>query len=185
VAPSGSPPGGAPKEAGASPLTRAFLEKRESLLLFLAARTRSMAAAEDLVQELYLKVAAVDPQTDVRSPAPLLYRMAANLLIDQVRSAQRDGRRNAEWRSQTHVTLGGEDVVAEPAADEQLIARDRARQLADAVEALPPQMGRAFRLHKLEGKSQTETAEAMKISRKMVEQHIAAAVRHLTQKLRS
>ena len=176
----GSPPGGAD-----TPLTRAFLAKRESLLLFLAARTRSMAAAEDLVQELYLKVAAVGPDTDVRAPAPLLYRMAANLLIDQVRSAQRDGRRNAEWRSQTHMSLGGEDIVAEPAADDQLIAKDRARQLADAVEALPPQMGRAFRLHKLEGKSQAETAEVMKISRKMVEQHIAAAIRHLTQRLRS
>jgi RNA polymerase sigma-70 factor (ECF subfamily) len=181
VAPSGSPPEG----AGASPLTQAFLEKRESLLLFLAARTRSMAAAEDLIQELYIKVAAVDPAADVRTPVPLLYRMASNLLVDQVRSAQREGRRNAEWRTQTHVTLGGEDIVAEPAADDQLIARDRARQLAEAVEALPPQMGRAFRLHKLEGKSQSETAEIMKVSRKMIEQHIAAAIRHLTQKLRS
>jgi RNA polymerase sigma-70 factor (ECF subfamily) len=180
-----APPGPPPEGTGASPLTRAFLEKRESLLLFLAARTRSMAAAEDLVQELYLKVAAVDPATDVRAPAPLLYRMAANLLVDQVRSAQRDGRRNAQWRATTHMTLGGEDIVSEPAADEQLISRDRARQLADAVEGLPPQMGRAFRLHKLEGKSQTETAEIMKVSRKMVEQHIAAAVRHLTQRLRS
>ncbi len=185
MAPSGSPPGEAPKDAGVSLLARAFLEKRENLLLFLAARTRSMAAAEDLVQELYLKVAAVDPATDVRTPVPLLYRMASNLLVDQVRSAQRDGRRNAEWRTQTHVTLGGEDIVTEPAADDQLIAKDRARQLADAVEALPPQMGRAFRLHKLEGKSQAETAEIMKVSRKMVEQHIAAAIRHLTLKLRS
>ena len=185
MAPSGSPPGEAPKDAGVSPLARAFLEKRENLLLFLAARTRSMAAAEDLVQELYLKVAAVDPATDVRTPVPLLYRMASNLLVDQLRSAQRDGRRNAEWRTQTHVTLGGEDIVAEPAADDQLIAKDRARQLADAVEALPPQMGRAFRLHKLEGRSQIETAEIMKVSRKMVEQHIAAAIRHLAQRLRS
>jgi RNA polymerase sigma-70 factor (ECF subfamily) len=106
-------------------------------------------------------------------------------MVDQVRSAQREGRRSAEWRASTHVTLGGEDIVAEPPADEQLIAKDRARQLADAVEALPPQMGRAFRLHKLEGRSQAETAEVMKISRKMVEQHIAAAIRHLTQRLRS
>ncbi|HEX3888360.1 MAG TPA: RNA polymerase sigma factor [Phenylobacterium sp.] len=168
-----------------SPLIRAFLEKRESLLLFLAARTRSMAAAEDLVQDLYVKVAAVDPATDVRAPVPLLYKMASNLLVDQVRSAQREGRRNAQWRFQTRPTLGGEDVVGEPAADEVLIARDRAGQLAEAVAALPPQMGRAFRLHKLEGRSQADTAEVMGVSRKMVEQHIAAAIRHLAQRLRS
>ena len=79
---------------------------------------------------------------------------------------------------QTRATIGGEDVVGEPAADEAIIAKERARQLAEAVAALPPQMGRAFRMHKLEGKSQAETAEAMGVSRKMVEQHIAAAMRN-------
>jgi RNA polymerase sigma-70 factor (ECF subfamily) len=162
-----------------------FLEKRQALLLFLAARTRSMAAAEDLVQELYLKLATVDETAEVKSPGALLYRMAANLLIDHARSAQRASRRSAQWRLDTRITLGGEDIVEEPAADEVLVAKERVRQLAAAVAALPPQMGRAFRLHKLEGRSQAETAEAMGVSRKMVEQHIAAAVRHLTQRLRS
>jgi RNA polymerase sigma factor (sigma-70 family) len=164
---------------------RAFLEKRENLVLFLAARTRSMAAAEDLVQELYLKVAAIDPGDDVRSPVALLYRMAANALIDHVRSAQRGARRDAEWRLDNRAILAGEDVVGEPAADETLIARERVRLLAEAVAALPPQMGRAFRLHKLEGLSQAETAQAMGVSRKMIEQHIQAAIRHLVQKLRA
>jgi RNA polymerase sigma-70 factor (ECF subfamily) len=177
--------GSSPIRAEDSPLARAFLEKRENLLLFFAARTRSMAAAEDLVQDLYLKVAAIDPAAEVRTPVPMLYRMAANLMVDQARSAQRDGRRNAQWRLATHRIMGDEDVVAEPPADEQLIARDRARQLAEAVDGLPPQMGRAFRMHKLDGRSQAETAEAMGVSRKMVEQHIAAAIRHLTQRLRS
>jgi RNA polymerase sigma factor (sigma-70 family) len=164
---------------------RTFLEKRENLLLFLAARTHSMAAAEDLVQELYLKVAAAEAPAEVRSPVALIYRMAANLLVDHVRSAQRGSRRDAEWRLDNRTVLGGEDVVAEPAADEALVAKERVRQLAEAVAALPPQMGRAFRLHKLEGLSQAETAQAMGVSRKMIEQHIQAAIRHLAQRLRS
>ena len=168
-----------------SPLLRAFLEKRENLLLFLAARTRSMAAAEDLVQDLYLKLATLDAGAEVRSPTALLYRMASNLLIDQVRSEQRGSRRNAQWRLDTRAILGGEDVHEEPAADEQILARDRVRLLAEATQALPPQMGRAFRLHKLEGLSQAQTAEAMGISRKMVEAHIAAAIKQLAQRLRS
>jgi RNA polymerase sigma-70 factor (ECF subfamily) len=164
---------------------RAFLEKRESLLLFLAARTRSMATAEDLVQDLYVKLATVDPAAEVRAPSALLYKMAANLLVDHARSAQRSSRRQGLWRLETRTAVGGEDVVEEPAADEMVIAKQRVRQLADAVAALPPQMGRAFRLHKLEGLSQAQTAQAMGVSTKMIEQHIAAAIRNLSQRLRS
>lgn len=179
-----SGPSNRPADDG--PLIRAFFEKREGLLLFLAARTRCMATAEDLVQDLYLKLAAVEASAaDVRAPGALLYRMASNLLVDHVRSTQRASQRNGQWRRETRTVLGGEDVVDEPPADEIIVSRQRARQLAEAVAALPPQMGRAFRLHKLEGMSQAQTAQAMGVSVKMVEQHIAAAIRNLSQRLRS
>jgi RNA polymerase sigma-70 factor (ECF subfamily) len=116
---------------------------------------------------------------------PLLYRMAVNLMVDHVRSVQRSSRRNAEWRRDTHASLGGVDVAADPPADEALATKERARLLAQAVAELPPQMGRAFRLHKLEGLSQAETAERMGVSRKMVEQHIGLAIRRLAERLRS
>lgn len=180
-----APSGPSDKAGDDSPLIRAFFEKRESLLLFLAARTRCMATAEDLVQDLYLKLAALPPETDVRAPSALLYRMAANLLVDHVRSRQRASRRNGSWRQETRTVLGGEDVVDEPAADEVLVAKQRVRLLADAVAALPPQMGKAFRLNKLEGLTQAQTAQAMGVSVKMVEQHIQAAIRNLAQRLRS
>lgn len=180
-----APSGPSRKPADGGPLLTAFFEKRESLRLFLASRTRCMATAEDLLQDLYLKVAAADAAEDVRAPASLLYRMAGNLLIDHVRSHQRSSRRAGQWRMETRTILGGEEVVGEPAADEVVVAKERVRQLADAVAALPPQMGRAFRLHKLDGLSQAQTAQAMGVSVKMVEQHIQAAVRNLSQKLRS
>ena len=178
------PPESRPTDPGADPLLAAFLDARGSLILFLAARTRSMAVAEDLAQDLYLKIAAMEPQAEVRAPKALLYRMASNLMVDHVRSTQRATRRDGQWRMDTRMTLGGLDVVSEPAADEALVEKERARLLAEAVAALPPQMGRAFRLHKLEGRSQAETAEAMGVSRKMVEAHIAAAIKHLTARLR-
>ena len=173
------------RPAADGPLFRTFLEKRENLLLFLAARTRCMATAEDLLQDLYLKLAAVEGGADVKAPAALLYRMAANLLVDHVRSTHRSSRRSAEWRLETRTAIGGEEVAGEPAADEVVVAKERVRQLADAVAQLPPQMGRAFRLHKLEGLSQAQTAQAMGVSTKMVEQHIQAAIRNLAQRLRT
>lgn len=168
-----------------SPLISAFFERRENLVLFLAARTRDMAMAEDLVQDLYLKVAGLDPKAEVRAPEALLYRMAANLMVDHLRSAQRSSRRSAEWRIETQTVLGGHDVAQEAAADEVVVGKERVRQLAAAVASLPPQMGRAFRLHKLEGLSQAQTAQAMGVSVKMVEAHVAAAIRQLAKKLGS
>lgn len=180
-----APSGPSRKAAEDSPLVQAFFEKRESLLLFLASRTRCMATAEDLIQDLYLKLASMDAGADVRAPSALLYRMAANLMIDHVRSTQRSSRRAGQWRVETRALLSGEDIVEEPPADEVVVAKQRVRQLAEAVAALPPQMGRAFRLHKLEGLSQAETAQAMGVSVKMIEQHIQAAIRNLSQRLRT
>lgn len=144
-----------------------------------------MAAAEDLVQDLYLKILALDPSAEVKAPTALLYRMASNLLIDQARSAQRSSRRDAEWRMEHRTIKGGQEVVDEPAADETIVAQERIRALAEAVSALPPQAGRAFRLHKLEGLSQAQTAQVMGVSTKMVEQHIHVAMGHLIKRLRS
>src|SRR3954465_5464098 len=130
-------------EPGAEPLLTAFLEAREHLVLFLAGRLRSMATAEDRVQDLYLKIAAMEPGTEARAPKALLYRMASNLLVDHVRSVQRATRRDGQGRMDPRATLGEIDVVSEPAADEALVEKERARLLAEAVAALPPQMGRA------------------------------------------
>ena len=68
-----APSGPSDRPADDNPLIRAFFEKRENLLLFLAARTRSMSTAEDLVQDLYVKIATLESDTDVRAPAALLY----------------------------------------------------------------------------------------------------------------
>jgi RNA polymerase sigma-70 factor (ECF subfamily) len=177
-------PGPAERGRPIGPLVEAFLAKRDNLVLFLAARVRSYETAEDLAQELYLKVAALPHDADIRAPVPLLYRMAANLIVDHVRSASRATRRDSDWRLDTHARVADVDVTGEPSADEALVEKEQAAAFAQAVADLPPQMGRAFRLHKLEGRSQAETAELMGVSRKMVEAHIAAAVKRLTDRFR-
>jgi RNA polymerase sigma-70 factor (ECF subfamily) len=44
-------------------------------------------------------------------------------------------------------------------------------------------MQRAFRLHKLEGRSHLETARIMGISVKSVEKHISAGLKNITHRL--
>ena len=168
---------------GADPLLALYLQRRPTLVRFLAARSGSLAAAEDLAQELYLKLAGRDPAQPVDNPSALLYRMALNLVLDRARTETRAAARDAAWRQVSRSDLGGEDIADEPPADQAAAAAQRLRQLVEAVDLLAPQMGRAFTLHKLQGLSHAETAQAMGLSTKAVEKHISAALKVLTRRL--
>ncbi|HEY0647709.1 RNA polymerase sigma factor [Phenylobacterium sp.] len=165
------------------PLLEIYLERRPNLVRFFAARVGSPAVAEDLAQELYVKLATRDPAVTAENPVALIYRIATNVMLDRARGEARSVARDGAWRLVAHDTLGGDDVAADAPADEAVASRQRLRQLVDAVAELPPQMQRAFRLHKLEGKSHADTASAMGISVKSVEKHISAALKALTVKL--
>lgn len=160
-----------------------YLARRDNLVRFFAARTRSTAEAEDLVQELYLKLQTVDPNTPIANPAALLFRMGANLLHDRVRGERRARERDRVWLYSTHMLVGEEEVVDEPPADEVAASRERLRRLADVVKTMPPQMRRAFQLHKLDGLTHAETAVAMDISTSAVEKHISGALKFLLKRL--
>jgi RNA polymerase sigma factor (sigma-70 family) len=173
---------GAPPQDDA--LLALYLERRANLVRFFAARAGSAAAAEDLAQELYIKLAARPPDTAAaENPLALIYRIALNLMLDRARGEARSAAREAAWRNAAHASMGGEDIAHEPPADEAAASRQRLRQLVEAAADLPPQMQRAFRLHKLEGLSHAETARAMGISVKSVEKHISAALKTLTARL--
>jgi len=166
------------------PLLALYLERRPNLVRFLAARAGSLAAAEDLTQELYLKLAARDRTgEEVGNPLALLYRMALNLMLDRARGEARSAVRDTAWRQAVRTEIGGIDIADEPPADEAAASAERMRRLIAAVRELPPQAGRAFRLHKLEGLSQAETAQAMGLSVKAVEKHVAAALKAVTLRL--
>ncbi len=161
------------------PLLAAYAERRANLLRFFGARTGARRA-EDLVQELYVKLATRPPGEAAENPVALLYRIATNLMLDEARGRRRSEARDTAWREVAHVSFGGQDIADEPTAEAVAASRQRLNQLAAAVAGLPPQMQRAFRLHKLEGLSHAETAAAMGLSVKSVEKHVSAAIRNLT-----
>ncbi|MET0274377.1 MAG: sigma-70 family RNA polymerase sigma factor [Phenylobacterium sp.] len=170
-------------KGGEDLLVRAYMDRRANLIRFFAARTGSHAAAEDLAQELYLKLSTRDGALEAENPVALLYRIATNLMLDKARGDTRAAARDGAWRGVSRTTLGGEEVAEDAPADEAVASRQRLRQLVEAVRDLPPQMQRAFRLHKLEGMSHAQTAQAMGISVKSVEKHISAALKNLTARL--
>jgi RNA polymerase sigma-70 factor (ECF subfamily) len=165
-----------------SPLVGAYLRKRQDLVRYFTLRLGSAAAAEDLVQEIYLRIAQAPP-VELASPEAWLYRVGSNLMLDRIKQQRRAAARDEAWQDSRYVRVGGEETTNDPPAEEALDARRRLSAILHAVEALPPQRQRAFRLHKLDGLSHAETAQAMGVSRSAVEKHISAALRLIASRL--
>lgn len=161
-----------------NPLLAAYLERRADLVRYFRVRLRSEEAAEDLVQEIYLKIADL-PADEIGNPGAYLFRLGSNLMLDRIKQQRRSVQRDAAWRDTQTTLSGGEEISDVPAADDAVAARQRLTRIIEAVNELPPPVREAFRLHKLEGLSHAETAKAMNISRSGVEKHIMASLKRI------
>jgi len=160
-------------------LLAAYLERRGDLLRFFTLRLRSASAAEDLVQDIYLRISALPPDADVRNPGGYLYRLGSNLMLDRLRGERRAAARDREWRDTHRTMLGADEVSEDPTADAAVAARQRLRMIVETLEQLPPLTQTVFRMHKFDGMSHAEVAKALSISRSAVEKHVMQVLRRL------
>lgn len=170
-------------KAGRSALIEAYLDRRADLVRFFTLRLRSEAAAEDLVQEIYVRLSRVDEKAPIDNPAAYLYRLGSNLMLEQIRGQRRATARDTAWGESQTMTLGQEQVADQAAADDALAARQRLAAVVRAVGELPPRTQEVFRLHKLEGLSHAETAARLDVSKSAVEKHMIAVLKHLALRL--
>jgi len=147
---------------------------RPALLRFLIARGASAPEAEDLVQEVMLKLAE-QPTGPVSDPKAYLYKMANNLFIDRRRSAVQRVRREEQW--------SGVATEINPEADPQcsietvLIDRERLKFVTDALALLPARTVDILRRYRIDGEPQKHIADAHGISVSAVEKHLQRAYR--------
>lgn len=149
-----------------------YLQDRAKLTRLLVARLGSQEEAEDILQELWLKLNST-PLGPISGPSAYLFRMANNLAIDRRRSAAWRSVREAEW-VQTQP-----DAAELPDVADVMIARERLAHVQAAVAALPEKEARAFRLYRLEGKPQKDIAAEMGISLSLVEKLLQHAYRRI------
>jgi RNA polymerase sigma factor (sigma-70 family) len=166
-----------------SELLSIYFSKREAIGRFLAARLGNRDEAEDILQELFVKVAQLEPPESVQNPAAYIFRMAMNLARDHRRERQRAHIREADWVD-TQTTLAGSTAIADtPSAEAAYGAKQRLAAIRVALDELSPQCRRVFLLHKFEGLSHEEVARRAGISRSTVEKHMHTALRHVIERL--
>jgi RNA polymerase sigma-70 factor (ECF subfamily) len=147
-----------------------LLDSRATLLRFLAARRATPDEAEDVLQDLSVKL---ETQTigPVAEPLPYLCRMADNLLVDRRRSAVARSVREEAWME----TQFGSAIDDTPSAERLLIGREMVALMTSALAGLPDRTVLIFRKFRLEGIPQREIAAELGISVSAVEKHLHKA----------
>lgn len=151
-------------------LEAVYLAHRPALLRFLRARGAG-DAAEDLVQELWVRVARASPGP-IADPLGYLYRAANNLMISRHRSAERTVRRDESWN----------EAISEGAADTGEMAIAARQEIAHAEQRLRALGGRVLRvfvMFRVDGLPQREIAGALGVSLSSVEKDLQRAYRAL------
>lgn len=126
--------------------------------------------AQDVVIQLWTALAGFAGESSFTT---WLYRIVVNRCLTTVRR-----------RKPTRPILES-DAPVEPGADEQVLARDRARAVKAAVAALPDDQRAVLVLHQFEGLTYQEVATILRLSEPTVRGRLHRARRSLTESLRS
>ena len=149
-----------------------FREHRPRLLRFLSRRTTN-DTAEDLTQQAFVRLAALDQNLVDRleSPEAYLHRTAVNLLKDEAKAAARHA---------AHLHVCVDDVaIMGPDQIAALEARDMLARLEAAMLRLKPRTREIFLAHRIDGYSYAEIAARTGLGIKAVEKHMSRAIAHI------
>jgi RNA polymerase sigma-70 factor (ECF subfamily) len=152
-----------------------FYTYKDKLYSFLLPMTGA-DAAEDLVQEVFLKIwTKKEDLNSVDNAGAYIFRMAKNKAIDALK------------RSLHYETILKEEARIEDRnsidTSEVLKIKNLKQQIHYAVESLPPQQKKVYLLSREEGLKLEEIASQMGISLATVKNHLVQAMRNLRDKL--
>jgi RNA polymerase sigma-70 factor (ECF subfamily) len=140
---------------------------RAALHRYLCRFTSGAEDVEDLVQETYVRMYALQDFRTIDSPRALLFRIAHNMAVERAR-------RQTTQATDSVADLESLNVYSSDApADEQIDARRRFESFCAAVDRLPPLCRRVFVLRKVYRLSHDEIAEVLGVSHSTIEKHVA------------
>jgi RNA polymerase sigma factor (sigma-70 family) len=149
-----------------------LIANRKQLVNTAAAITGCRCRAEDVVQDVFVKVAEHAPNEEVRQPLAYLTRMVRNLAIDHYRRQAFES---------CHYEDGDEGLeVASPFAcpESATIHRDMLKRIADGLAQLPARTQAAFEMVRLTNLTLQEAATQLGVSQTLVHFMVRDATAH-------
>ncbi|WP_336332047.1 RNA polymerase sigma factor [Pseudomonas putida] len=150
-----------------------LLAHYSDLRRYLCRRLRNPDDAADIAQSSFAQAYAHALNAPVLNARALLFQAARNLCIDQYRRRGTELAALEDWL----VRVDG----LSPSVEDILIAREQLQQLIALVERMPRLRREVFVRVRLHGHSHREVCEALGLSAKAVELHIARAVFDLSE----
>lgn len=160
-------------------LEELFLAHQKELKHFLNAKVRCADTADDLTQETFLRVAQIPSGITIENARSYLYRTATNLAIDHFRTERRRQTHPAE----TETLWNLPDTAA--SVEHSIEGREKLSALKEALDELPLLTQKIFHLHRVEGRTYSDVAHRLKVSESTVQKHLARALYHAMQAMKS
>jgi RNA polymerase sigma factor (sigma-70 family) len=150
---------------------------RPALIAFFVRRIHNHSDAEDLTQEVLMRVTRRGASIDASRPDGYVFQIAANLLRDRGRRLKVRSAYQAEFG------MAADSQVEERDPDRVMQARHSLAVVLEALNELPERTRNIFILFRLENMKQREIADMMDISVRTVEQHVTRASVRLRERL--
>ncbi len=150
---------------------------RSPLLRFFQRRIGAGEDAEDLVQEVFSRLARQDLAT-IENVQGYIFRIAANVL--------RDRARRANVRGMVVRAPEGFDIEDEGGFTPERIlqGQEAIQMMVSALYELPEMVRMVFSQYHFDGVAQVDISRRLGLSLSTVEKHMAKANRHLLRRLR-
>jgi RNA polymerase sigma factor (sigma-70 family) len=143
------------------------------LASFFRKRTRDTAEVQDLVQQVFLRLAQHRELGEIRNAEGYIFQTASNTLKDHIRNA---AVRDRFIREKIEI---GQECPSDFSPERVLLGRENVAQLADALRQLPERTRDVLMLRCFEGLKHAEIARLQGISVRTVEKHLERALAHL------
>ena len=152
------------------------------LLSYFQRRIRDRTQAEDLVQDVLLRVIRARDSGTIENPERYVFKVAANLLKDVRRSAGRHPILVRHSIEDDPLDARPEALVDERSPERVLIGQMTLAWVLKALEELSELTRNVFILFRLEQMKQKDIATLLGISQGTVEKHVMKAAFHLTRR---
>jgi RNA polymerase sigma-70 factor (ECF subfamily) len=158
-----------------------------AMIHFLFRMVRNQAVAEELAQEVFLRV--YRSRESYRAEAKFttwLYRIATNLAVNHARDTKHERSAQTLYLDQPDEESGTTPDLAddEPSAEQSLLQRERMAAIKTHVMALPERQRMAVLMHKYQGMDYREIGDVLKLSESATKSLLFRAYQTLREKLK-